>query len=99
MLHSWDNEHCLKLLKNCYQALPDHGKVIVVDLVVPKSPETSVAVKSVLQFDLYMMNMNHGGKERTERELESLAKAAGFFSIRVACCTYNFSVVEIYKTV
>ncbi|KAM7531507.1 hypothetical protein LguiB_034917 [Lonicera macranthoides] len=64
MLHSWDNEHCLKLLKNCYEALPGHGKVIAVDLVVLESPETSVAVKSVLQFDLYMMNMTEEKKGR-----------------------------------
>uniref|UniRef100_A0A5B7BDJ6 Caffeate O-methyltransferase n=1 Tax=Davidia involucrata TaxID=16924 RepID=A0A5B7BDJ6_DAVIN len=97
ILHGWDDEHCLKILKNCCEALPDHGKVIVVDLVVPEAPETSIPVQSILQFDLFMMNMNPGGKERTQKEFEILAKAAGFSSIRVACCAYNFSLVEFYK--
>ncbi|KAA8526065.1 hypothetical protein F0562_007835 [Nyssa sinensis] len=97
ILHSWDDEHCLKILKICYEALPEHGKVIIVDLVVPEVPETSIPVKSVLQLDLFLMNMNPGGKERTEKEFEILAKAAGFSSIRVAYCAYGFSLVEFYK--
>lgn len=84
ILHSWDDEHCLKILKNCYKSLPEYGKVIVVDIVVPETPDTSVAVKSDFQFDLFLMNMNPGGKERTKGEFESLAKEAGFSSIRVA---------------
>ncbi|KAF2283205.1 hypothetical protein GH714_043537 [Hevea brasiliensis] len=35
ILHDWSDEHCLKLLKNCYEAIPDDGKVIVVDAVLP----------------------------------------------------------------
>ncbi|KAE9451946.1 hypothetical protein C3L33_16173, partial [Rhododendron williamsianum] len=49
ILHSWDDEHCLNILKNCYKSLPDNGKVIVVDMVVPETPETGVAVKSDFQ--------------------------------------------------
>lgn len=99
MLHSWDDEHCLKILKNCYEALPDDGKVMIVDLVVPEDPDTSRAVRSKYQFDLFMMNMNPGGKERTEREFSILAKGAGFSSIRVMCSAYNFSIVEFYKNI
>lgn len=99
ILHSWDDNHCLKLLRNCYEALPNDGKVIIVDMVVPDDPDTSIAVRSKYQFDLFMMNMNPGGKERTEQEFTILAKEAGFSSIRVMCCAYNYSLVEIYKSV
>nr|QED93051.1 caffeic acid O-methyltransferase [Paeonia lactiflora] len=97
ILHSWDDENCLKILKNCYEALPNDGKVIVVDVVIPEVPETNLEVKSIFQFDLYLMNMNPGGKERTEREFSCLAKEAGFSGIRVACSVYNFSLMEFYK--
>ncbi|KAH7839375.1 hypothetical protein Vadar_003340 [Vaccinium darrowii] len=96
ILHSWDDENCLKILKNCYDSLPNNVKVIVVDMVIPETPETSVDVKSDFQFDLFLMNMNPGGKERTEREFESLAKEAGFS--RVTACAFKFSLVEFYKT-
>ncbi|CAL9030611.1 unnamed protein product [Prunus brigantina] len=99
MLHGWDDKHCLMILKNCYEALPDHGKVILVDMVVPEAPETSLSARSLFQFDVYLMNTNVMGKERTEKELESLAKEAGFSDIRVACSAFTFSVVELFKNV
>ncbi|XWS48711.1 hypothetical protein CRYUN_Cryun13aG0099900 [Craigia yunnanensis] len=97
ILHGLDDKQCLKLLKNCYEALPVNGKVIIVDMVIPESPDTNLLVKSVYQFDLFMVNLNESGKERTEKEFESLAKGAGFSHVRVACCAYSFSVVEFYK--
>ncbi|CAK7357479.1 unnamed protein product [Dovyalis caffra] len=77
--HNWNDEHFIKLLKNCYEALQDNGKVIVVDLVVPETPETSFAAKSMLQFFFYMTSMNPCVKERTVNEFKSSAKEAGFF--------------------
>ncbi|XP_062074022.1 caffeic acid 3-O-methyltransferase-like [Humulus lupulus] len=97
ILHGWDDEHCLIILKNCYEALPESGKVIVVDMVILEAPETSLAARSLYQFDTFMMNNNITGKERTKREFEGLAKAAGFSSICVACSAYDFSVVELFK--
>ncbi|KAL3500454.1 hypothetical protein ACH5RR_039547 [Cinchona calisaya] len=34
ILHDWDDEHCLKLLRNCYTALPEDGKIIIVEGIV-----------------------------------------------------------------
>ncbi|KAG5522797.1 hypothetical protein RHGRI_034817 [Rhododendron griersonianum] len=38
VLHDWGDEHCLKVLKNCYKALPKDGKVIIIELVKPEVP-------------------------------------------------------------
>ncbi|GMN31200.1 hypothetical protein TIFTF001_003147 [Ficus carica] len=88
---------CLVILKKCYEALPDHGKVIVVDMVISETPETSLASRSLYQFDMFMMNTNMTGKERTETEFQCLAEAAGFSTVRVACSAFNFAVVELFK--
>ncbi|TXG74250.1 hypothetical protein EZV62_002829 [Acer yangbiense] len=98
IIHQFDDERCLKILKNCYEAIPINGKVIVVDMLVPDAPETSLAGKSLFQYEFLMMNTNTGGKEKTRREFESLAKEAGFSHIQVPCSAYNFSVVEFYKS-
>ncbi|KAL0016166.1 hypothetical protein SO802_003235 [Lithocarpus litseifolius] len=87
-------EHIAGDMYYCYEALPDQGKVIIVDMVIPEAPATTGDDKSLLQLYLFLMNTNPEGKERTEREFESLAKEAGFSGIQVACCAYNFSVVE-----
>ncbi|PHT70052.1 hypothetical protein T459_25156 [Capsicum annuum] len=44
--------HCLKLLKNCYKALPDNGKVIVVEANLPAKPDTDTTVIGASQGDL-----------------------------------------------
>ena len=38
-----------------YAALPDDGKVIVIELILPETPETSAAVRCIMQIDLVMM--------------------------------------------
>lgn len=95
--HDWSDEHCLKFLKNCYAALPDHGKVIVCEYILPVAPETSHAARTVFHVDAIMLAHNPGGKERTEQEFESLAEGAGFEGFRVACSAYDTKVMEFLK--
>lgn len=98
ILHNLDDGHCLKILKKCREALPENGKMIVVDLVLMETPDNSIAARSLFQFDMFMMNTNMTGKERTESEFRDLAREAGFSSIQVACSAFNFSVVEFLKS-
>ncbi|ONI23629.1 hypothetical protein PRUPE_2G199600 [Prunus persica] len=97
ILHDWSDEHCLKLLKNCYKAIPDNGKVIVVEALLPAMPETSTATKTTSQLDVLMMTQNPGGKERSEQEFMALATGAGFSGIRYECFVCNFWVMEFFK--
>ncbi|KAH7519390.1 hypothetical protein FEM48_Zijuj08G0031100 [Ziziphus jujuba var. spinosa] len=85
ILHDWSDEKCLKLLKNCYKAIPDNGKVIVVEALLPVGAETSSSVKTTSQIDVLMMTQTPGGKERSQQEFLALANAAGFNGIRFEC--------------
>lgn len=98
MLHSWDDEHCVKILSNCYQSLPSTGKVIVIDMVIPDFPGGTLLDRSLFQFEMFMMSMNPSGKERTKKEFEVLARLAGFSSVQVPFTSLCFSVVEFHKT-
>ncbi|XP_047175735.1 anthranilate N-methyltransferase-like [Vigna umbellata] len=97
VLHDWSDEHCVKLLKNCYKGIPDDGKVIVVDSIVSMVPETSVTAKGALGSDLIMMTQNPGGKERTRQQIIELAEASGFSGIRFICSVCGNWVMEFYK--
>ncbi|KAK1441575.1 hypothetical protein QVD17_07577 [Tagetes erecta] len=97
ILHDWSDAHCLKLLKNCYKALPVDGKVIVVEAILPFVSDTSASTKLGTQMDVIMMTYFHGGKERTEDEFLALAKGAGFMGITKKCFVCNFWVMEFYK--
>lgn len=96
ILHDWGDEDCLKILSNCFKALPDTGKVIVVDFVLPEVPEEEAPTQLKLYSDLCMLNYNIGGKERTQKEFESLAKKAGFSKCNVFS-PLDVAVIEMIK--
>ncbi|KAJ0235856.1 O-methyltransferase family protein [Hirschfeldia incana] len=98
ILHSWDDEHCVKILSNCHQSLPVTGKVIVIDMVIPDIPGDTLLDRSLFQFEMFMMSMNTSGKERTKKEFEVLAVLAGFSSVQVPFTSLCFSVVEFHKS-
>ncbi|KAK7294577.1 hypothetical protein RJT34_17466 [Clitoria ternatea] len=97
ILHDWSDEDCLKLLKNCYKAIPEDGKVIVVEQILPVLPENTTAAQSGFQADLLMLTQNHGGKERTQNEYMELALASGYSGITFVCSVSGFSVMEFFK--
>ncbi|KAF7145893.1 hypothetical protein RHSIM_Rhsim04G0104600 [Rhododendron simsii] len=85
----------MKLLKNCYKALTDNGKIIAVEGIVPEMPDS--ARKGIFLMDLQMMTQHLGGQERTQQEFLDLATRAGFSGIRLECLVCNLWVIEIYK--
>lgn len=97
ILHDWSDDKCLVLLKNCYKALPENGKVIVVETNITDEPETTSLSRAISQLDVSMMTQNPGGKERTRREFEALAKSAGFAGVKFHCYVCNFWVMEFHK--
>ncbi|PIM99563.1 Hydroxyindole-O-methyltransferase [Handroanthus impetiginosus] len=95
--HDWSDEHCLKFLKNCYEALPQKGKVILAECILPEAPDNGLATKNVVHVDVIMLAHNPGGKERTEKEFQALAKGAGFNQLKKVCCAHNSWIMELYK--
>ncbi|KAM1127041.1 hypothetical protein ACFX2B_041638 [Malus domestica] len=81
-------EHVGGDMFNCYATLPDNGKVILVDIIIPVSPNSSLATKLANHVDMIMLAHNPGGKERTEKEFEALAKGSGFQGFRVMCSAF-----------
>ncbi|KAJ9129233.1 hypothetical protein P3X46_033963 [Hevea brasiliensis] len=95
--HNWSDENVVKILKNIYEVLPNNGKLIVMNAVLPEEPETSKASQNVSAFDNMMLTIP-SGKERTTREFEALIRAAGFINFKVACVGYGiWAVMESYK--
>ncbi|KAI3762214.1 hypothetical protein L1987_52639 [Smallanthus sonchifolius] len=97
ILHDWSDDHCVKLLQNCYKALPDDGKVIIVESILPFVSDTNSSTKVSIHCDAILMTHYHGGKERTEEEFLVLAKGAGFAGIKKKCFVCNCWVMEFYK--
>lgn len=78
-LHNWDDESVLKILQTIRRSVPDNGKLLIVEMLVPPGNEPAFT-KFV---DLVMLTSTHGGRERTEAEFRSLLEASGFTMQRV----------------
>ena len=89
IIHDWDDERAITILKNCRNQMPANGRLILVDCVVPETDEPHFS-KFI---DLNMLVMT-GGKERTEKEFEELLAAAGFKLLRVIPTELPTSIVE-----
>ncbi|KAK6118505.1 hypothetical protein DH2020_047772 [Rehmannia glutinosa] len=59
--HDWSDESCLKFLKNCYEALPENGKIILAEFVLPEVPDNGLPTKNVVNVDLLMLAQAPGG--------------------------------------
>ncbi|CAH8381577.1 unnamed protein product [Eruca vesicaria subsp. sativa] len=98
ILHDWTDEHCIKLLKNCWKSLPEKGKVIVVDMITPTEPKGSdLFSNTVFAMDMLMLTQCSGGKERSFSQLENLAHGSGFVKCEIVCLAYSYSVIEFHK--
>jgi flavonol 3-O-methyltransferase/caffeic acid 3-O-methyltransferase len=97
ILHDWSDQHCGTLLKNCYDALPVHGKVVLVECILPVNPEAKPSSQGVFHVDMIMLAHNPGGRERYEREYEALARGAGFAGFKSTYIYANAWAIEFTK--
>ncbi|GMH00267.1 hypothetical protein Nepgr_002106 [Nepenthes gracilis] len=95
-LHNWTDEQCLAILKNLHDALPEKGKLIVIDFVLPMEPDGSYADRHVSELDNIML-IQQGGQERTVKELEALCKISGFTDFKFICYAHTIGCMECRK--
>ncbi|KAK7315490.1 hypothetical protein VNO77_34040 [Canavalia gladiata] len=96
VLHNWPDEKCLSVLKNCHKALTKNGKVIVIDSIVPEESDSDLS-KIVSLLD-NLMFINHGSRERTANEFETLSKLSGFSRFElVAIGSTSRGIMEFHK--
>ncbi|MEP7356430.1 MAG: methyltransferase [Anaerolineales bacterium] len=88
IIHDWDDDAAIRILRNTRQAMGPEGRLLVVDRIVlpPNQPDPAKST------DLMMLVMLTG-RERTEAEFSALYQAAGFRLTRVIPAG-EFSLVE-----
>ncbi|CAH8357619.1 unnamed protein product [Eruca vesicaria subsp. sativa] len=98
ILHCWNDEDCVKILKNCWRSLPETGKVIIVDVMKPTQPKIEdLYSNNAFAKDMVMLTFLSGGQERYFCEIEALAFASGFRRCEIICLAYSYSVIELHK--
>ena len=77
IIHDWNDEAALKILKNCRRAIHADGTLLLVEAVLTSSTDPTSAL-----MDMLMMVLT-SGRERTESEFRSLLQEAGFSMVQV----------------
>jgi len=89
IIHDWNDELSITILKNIRQQIAANGRVIIFDTVVPETSEPDFSKF----FDLNMLVMT-GGKERTAKEFAQLLEASGFKLVRIIPTATPTAIVE-----
>ena len=90
IIHDWDDERAVKILRNCREAMAASGKVLVAEVVISSGKMPSVGTL----MDIQMLVGGAGGMERTESEFSDLLSRAGLHLTRIVPTNTWLSIVE-----
>jgi hypothetical protein len=89
ILHDWDDESCLRILRNVKDAAAPGAHLVVIESVIPPGDGPHPAKL----IDLTMLAMVTG-RERTAEEYDKLLAAAGYTMERIVPSPTPFSFLE-----
>nr|TKS16656.1 hypothetical protein D5086_0000021860 [Populus alba] len=81
ILHDWNDESCVEILRNCKIAIPEKtGKLIIADIVLKTDDHCDKFDDIRMAMDLVMFALTCG-KERTEQEWKKLLEEGGLLPL------------------
>ncbi len=89
VIHDWNDESALKILRNCRRAISRDGMLLLIEWVLKPPNEPDLGKFT----DLNMLVLL-GGRERTEADFKALLREAGFSMTRVIPTAGPHSIVE-----
>ena len=89
VIHDWDDDRSITILRNCHQAMAGAGKLLLVEMIIPPGNDPGFGK----WLDIAML-VYSGGCERTEKEYRDLLTAAGFRLTRIVSTRSPASVIE-----
>jgi len=89
IVHDWDDASCVRFLARCREALPAHGRVLVLEQTLPDHRGEAMA----RALDLEMLVVTGKGRERTRAEFDALFERAGLRVRKV----FPIAVITLYE--
>lgn len=77
VIHDWNDERALEILKICRRAMSPGAKLLIIEGVYPRRLDQSQASRGAAANDVNMLVCT-GGRQRSEPEFRALYEAAGF---------------------
>jgi hypothetical protein len=92
IIHDWYDDTCTAILQNIRRHMPEDGRVLIIDSVIPLGNEPHM--KKVLDIEMLIAP---GGVERTAEEFEMLLNNSGFRLNRIIPTASPNSIIEAAK--
>lgn len=89
VVHDWPEEKCLTILRNVRRVIPNDGRLLIVEQLIPPGNEPHPS----RYIDLILLTIT-GGTERTADEYATLLARTGFRLTRIVPTALAVSVIE-----
>ena len=93
IIHDWDDQEAVQILRNCAVAAGAQGRVLVIDRIAPELAGGDAADLVTFQGDVMMLTAN-GGLERTLKEFQTIYDQAGLKLESVTPTAAGFAVMQ-----
>lgn len=90
VVHNWDDNDALRVLGTVRAAVPEHGRVLLVEMVLPDDDEPHFGK----DLDIRMLSIFGQGRERSRSEYTVLLEKAGLELTGVIPIPFSASVIE-----
>ncbi|QHO10189.1 isoflavone 7-O-methyltransferase isoform X1 [Arachis hypogaea] len=100
VLHNWSDDNCIKILKNCKDAVKvsskdKKGKIIILETVINEEQDEPEITRLKFLMSINMQIIH--GKERTKEEWKNIFYEAGLYNYKIFPFTGYLSLIEIYS--
>jgi hypothetical protein len=93
VLHDWEDEDCVQILRTCRAAMLPNARLLIVEQILERDPSRGEPVGYLV--DTHMMVMFGHGRERTVAEVDELLAASGFVPVRLIHTESPVSIIEV----
>ena len=93
ILHDWDDDRAVKILKHCRRTMTHHGKILVVAMVIPHGNQPFYG-----KFHDLQTMVSTSGCDHTEAEYRDLLNSAGFELTTIFSTQSSVSVMVKYTS-
>lgn len=93
ILHDWDDEKCILILKNIQKAMAGSSKLLIIETIINNNNKYSFGK----MIDILMLLGTENGRERTTAEFRKILNDSGFEINKVIPTVAPFSLIECVK--
>ena len=94
ILHDWDDDACHELLSACRSALPEEGRLLVVEQLLPEAVTDTGGLHPAIAMDLIMLVNLVEARERYLHEYTHLLDGGGFTLHELVELPSGFSILD-----